>query len=140
MNVSVRDNCRFSFSSLFASSSDLNEGSCVLLVIIVISRYTDQVMTLPFASLSFELRHGNFAYYVTRVAMSSNDVTIPAFQTLLIELCLFVVWNISRFVVVSAEDENAFFEQTRGREHQIENGVYNLGRVLQFGHRIFCFY
>ena len=60
MNVSVRDNCRFSFSSLFASSSDLNEGSCVLLVIIVISRYTDQVMTLPFASLSFELRHGKF--------------------------------------------------------------------------------
>ena len=49
--------------------------------------------------------------------MSSNDVTIPAFQTLLIELCLFVVWNISRFVVVSAEDENAFFEQTREREH-----------------------
>lgn len=72
--------------------------------------------------------------------MSSNDVTIPAFQTLLIELCLFVVWNISRFVVVSAEDENAFFEQTREREHQIENDVYNLGRVLQFGHRVFCFY
>ena len=80
MNVSVRDNCRFSFSSLFASSSDLNEGSCVLFVIIVISQYTDQVMALPFASISFELRHGKFCIVCNTSGDVEQDVTILAFS------------------------------------------------------------
>lgn len=66
--------------------------------------------------------------YVTRVVVSSYDITIPTFQTLLSELGLFVAWNSGCCKIYCGKDKISYLLR---HQATVENSLFMTHEALR---------